>query len=324
MSVIEVRNLKKTYDGIEAVKGISFDVEEGEIFGFLGPNGAGKSTTINMLCTLLQPTSGEAYLNGHEISKDPVKVRQSIGIVFQDPSLDDALTALENLRFSSILYNLPGEERKRRIQEILALVELEDRKNDIVKTFSGGMKRRLEIARGLLHYPKILFLDEPTVGLDPQTRTHIWQHLHELRNREKITVFLTTHYMDEAENCDRIAIIDHGQIVALDTPQGLKNMVGGDIVSLRVNQRQEAKAFIEGEYNFPVLEDEEGLHFEVDQGEEFIPAFMRRINFPIQAVSLRKPTIDDVFLKITGREIRDEEVSAKDARIIRKRMRRRR
>jgi ABC-2 type transport system ATP-binding protein len=220
---IEVKGLSKHFGQVIAVDNISFEVERAEIFGFLGPNGAGKTTTINILCTLLMPTSGEATVNGFNVVNSPNEVRRSIGIIFQDPSLDERLTAYENLNFHGMIYHIPSKTRKVRIEEVLNMVGLYSKKDHIVRTFSGGMKRRLEIARGLIHSPHILFLDEPTTGLDPQTRQHIWDYIVNLAQREKITVFLTTHYMDEAEICQRVGIIDHGKIVALDTPGALKN-----------------------------------------------------------------------------------------------------
>lgn len=223
MPIIQVKNLVKYFKEIKAVDDISFEVEKGEIFAFLGPNGAGKSTTIKILTTLLQPTSGEATVNDFDIRKDSDDVRRSFGIVFQDPSLDDELTAYENMEFHGALYKVPKKIRKDRIRQLLEIVELWDRKDYFVKTFSGGMKRRLEIARGLLHHPKVFFLDEPTIGLDPQTRNHIWSYIKKLNKEEGITIFFTTHYMEEAENVsDKVAIVDHGKIIALGTPSELK------------------------------------------------------------------------------------------------------
>ena len=223
MNIIEAKNLTKTFDSITAVDHISFEVKAGEIFAFLGPNGAGKSTTIKMLTTLLRPTDGEITLNGHNPVKDPNEVRRSFGIVFQDPSLDDQLTARENMEFHGVIYDIPRTLRRERIEQLLKFVELWDRKDNLVKEFSGGMKRRLEIARGLLHHPKVMFLDEPTLGLDPQTRNHLWSYLQELNKTENITIFFTTHYMEEAERiAQRIAIIDYGKIVASGTSQELK------------------------------------------------------------------------------------------------------
>lgn len=224
--MIKVSHLIKHFGSLLAVDDLSFEVEAGELFGFLGPNGAGKTTTINILCTLLEPTSGQASVAGFDVLRQPYQVRQSIGIIFQDPSLDERLTALENLNFHAMLYRIPKGEREKRIQKFLEMMELWDRRGDLVKTYSGGMKRRLEIARGLLHQPKVLFLDEPTIGLDPQTRTHIWRYLLELRQQEKVTIFLTTHSMEEADRCDRVAILDHGRKVVLDTPENLKRSLG--------------------------------------------------------------------------------------------------
>src|SRR5512144_1883398 len=232
MPIITVQNLSKTFKTLKAVDGISFDVQEGEVFGFLGPNGAGKTTTINILCTLLSASSGSAAIAGFDCMKDPDRVRTAIGIIFQDTTLDVGLTAYENLKFHAYLYNLDRRLAEKRIDEMLSVVELQGRKHDLIKNFSGGMKRRLEIARGLLHYPRVLFLDEPTLGLDPQTRNTIWEFITTLRKRERITVFMTTHYMEEAENCDRIAIMDHGKIIAEGTPAELKGTVRGDIIHL--------------------------------------------------------------------------------------------
>jgi len=226
-SIIEVQNLIKTFGEVEAVKDISFSVERGERFAFLGPNGAGKSTTIKMLTTLLSPTAGTLRIDGHDPVADPAAVRKSFGIVFQDPSLDDDLTAWENMEFHGVLYGMPTATRRSRIEELLRFVELDDRKNSLVKEFSGGMKRRLEIARGLLHHPKIIFLDEPTLGLDPQTRNHMWQYLEKLNSDEGVTVFFTTHYMDEADRvAERIAVIDHGKIIATGSGAQLKQQTG--------------------------------------------------------------------------------------------------
>ncbi len=222
-NIIEVSNLTKKFGAFTAVDGISFNTQRGQIFGFLGPNGAGKTTSIKMLTTLLSPTSGRILLDGHDPAKDQMGVRRCFGIVFQDPSLDDELTAAENMEFHGVLYKVPPDLRRRRTEELLRIVELWDRRNDLVKQFSGGMKRRLEIARGLLHHPKVLFLDEPTVGLDPQTRNHIWKYILGLNRAEKVTVSFTTHYMDEAERvADLVTIIDHGKIVAQGTPAALK------------------------------------------------------------------------------------------------------
>ncbi|MDP3052365.1 MAG: ATP-binding cassette domain-containing protein [bacterium] len=225
--IIQVKNLVRNFGKIKAVDGISFSVKEGEFFGFLGPNGAGKTTTMRIICTLLAPTSGQVKINGYDVVKNPDGVRRSIGMVFQEESLDEKLTAWENLKFHAILYDIPSSQQSSRIIEVLEMAGLVGRKDDLVNTFSGGMKRRLEIARGLLHRPRVLFLDEPTMGLDPQTRRHIWDYIQDLRIKESITVFLTTHYMDEAELVDRVGIIDNGKIIALDTVANLKKQVGG-------------------------------------------------------------------------------------------------
>jgi len=305
MAVIEVHDLQRRFGTVQAVRGVNFEVREGEIFAFLGPNGAGKSTTISMLATLLHPTAGTAKVAGFDVVREPARVRHSIGIVFQDPTLDDRLTAEENLQFHALLYNVDSRIVKERVPRLLEMVELLDRRKSLVRTFSGGMKRRLEIARGLLHHPKVLFLDEPTIGLDPQTRARIWEYVRGLRDQEGITVFMTTHYMDEAEVCDRIAVIDHGQIVALGTPSELKALVGGDVITLSANDQEKARQFIAARYGEPIVTPG-GLQFEVTGGETIIPELVASCPTPVRAISLRKPTLDDVFLKLTGREIRDE------------------
>jgi ABC-2 type transport system ATP-binding protein len=317
MSVIQVNQLVRKFGELTAVKGITFQVEQGEVFGFLGPNGAGKSTTINMLCTLLRPTSGRAIVNGYDVSARPDAVRQSIGLIFQDPSLDDRLSGLENLRFHAMLYDVPNDAFTQRSTELLKMVDLADRADHIVRTYSGGMKRRLEIARGLLHRPKVLFLDEPTIGLDPQTRWHIWEYLFKLREQEGVTMFMTTHYMDEAENCDRIAIIDHGEIVALDTPAALKAMVGGDVITVRTSDNRRAAEKLKEAHGVESrLGPDSQLIVEIAQGDQFIPQMMATFAdtgapVAVQSVSLRRPTLEDVFIKLTGRAIRDEEADAK-------------
>ncbi len=312
MDIIAVDNLVKRFGRLAAVKDVSFTVQKGEIFGFLGPNGAGKTTTINVLCTLLRPTSGEATVNGHDVVSQRSEVRRSIGLVFQETTLDDYLTAEQNLLFHAYAYAVPRDVRKQRIKELLTLMGLWDRRKNKTRAYSGGMKRRLEIARGLIHHPKVLFLDEPTLGLDPQTRRHIWEYIHDLRGKDNLTIFLTTHYMDEAENCDRIAIIDHGEIVSLDTPGNLKDAVGGDIVSLKVEDNELAARELRERYSlWPEVED--GLlRISVPHGEEFLPEFVRSFRNRLLAIGLRRPTLDDVFLKLTGRAIRDEELDSKE------------
>ncbi len=305
--VIHAEGLKRNFGKLEAVKGICFDVYPGEIFGFLGPNGAGKSTTINMLCTLLKPTAGTATIAGSDISREPGRVRAAIGLVFQDPSLDDQLTADENLRFHAAVYGLSASVSKLRRGAMLKMVDLSDRKHHLVRTFSGGMKRRLEIARSLLHDPRVLFLDEPTVGLDPQTRLHLWTYLLTLRQQKQVTMFLTTQHLDEAEYCDRIAIIDRGEIVALDTPDRLKDLVGGDVIRLTTSDNTLAAQQIKGQFGVEPRQERGELVFEIAGGEELVPRLVEQVTVRIASVSVRRPTLDDVFIKLTGREIRDAE-----------------
>ena len=311
-AVIEATGLVKRYGQVEAVRGIDLEVRHGEIFGFLGPNGAGKSTTISILCTLLTPTAGTARVAGIDVMQDPARVRQRIGLVFQDPSLDDVLTGRENLEFHAFIYSVPSSERARRIDEMLALLQLTERAGSQVKTYSGGMKRRLEIARGMLHQPEILFLDEPTLGLDPQTRQSIWTHLKELRATKGITIFMTTHYMDEAEYCDRIAIIDRGKIVALGTPDELKAMVGGEVVTITSSRADEAAVEIKELLGVVPVRDNGSLRMEVPDAKVFVPRLVRELKAPVDTVTLRRPSLDDVFLKLTGHAIRDEEAGTKD------------
>jgi len=303
--MIEVQDLSRQFGELEAVKGVSFEVAEGEVFGFLGPNGAGKTTTINMLCTLLRPSGGKATVDGFDVVSQRSDVRGSIGLVFQQTTLDEALTAEQNLRFHAYAYGVPGDVRERRLRELLTMVELWDRRSARVRTFSGGMKRRLEIARGLLHHPRVLFLDEPTLGLDPQTRRRIWDYLGELRGRENLTIFLTTHYMDEAEHCNRIAVIDHGEIVALDTPGSLKTAVGGDLITITTTDGQAAATEIRERYRLEAAVADGTVSFQVPAGEAFLPDFVRGFGQPLEAIGLRRPTLEDVFLHLTGHEIRD-------------------
>lgn len=318
MSAIQVDGLVRRFGEFTAVDAISFNVRETEIFGFLGPNGAGKTTTINMLCTLLRPTAGRAQVNGFDVSEQQAKVRSSIGLIFQDASLDEELTAYENLRFHAMLYDVGRTDFLRRSDELMRMVDLADKSRDLVRTYSGGMKRRLEIARGLLHRPKVLFLDEPTLGLDPQTRRHIWEYLRKLRDQRGVTMFMTTHYMDEAEHCDRIAIIDHGRLVAVDTPENLKGLVGGDIVTLRTSDDELARSRIQQEHRIEPRTGPEGqLIVETDRGDRFIPKVIESFangSKPVEvlSVNLRRPTLEDVFIKLTGRAIRQEEADPKD------------
>lgn len=312
MPIIQVENLAKKFGNITAVDDISFDVEEGTIFGFLGPNGAGKTTTINILCTLLSPTSGRTLIAGYDCMADPAKVRTAIGIVFQDTTLDKDLTAYENLIFHAYLYNVPKSEMKERVNSVLKFVDLYDRKNDLVKKFSGGMKRRLEVARGLLHRPRVLFLDEPTLGLDPQSRSNLWEFITELPKRHHVTIFMTTHYMEEAEVCDRIAIIDHGKIIAMDTPDELKKTVGGDVVSITTTDNESARYDIEHAFRLSVAEKEDALYMTCSRGDTCIPELIRTLGEKVLSVRIQRPTLNDVFLKLTGKSIREVEFSGND------------
>jgi ABC-2 type transport system ATP-binding protein len=306
-AVVSARGLVKRYGPVTAVDGIDLEVVAGETFGFLGPNGAGKSTTISMLCTLVTPTAGTAQVNGHDVVRDRDAVRSSIGLVFQDPTLDVYLTAAQNLRFHAELYGLPRAAVAERMERVLTMVGLWERRDALVNTFSGGMKRRLEIARGLMHLPRVLFLDEPTIGLDPQTRASIWEYLGELQRDEDTTIFLTTHYMDEAEYCDRIGIIDHGRIIALDTPSALKASVGRDRVQIRTADDAAAIAALGERFDVEAAMAEGAVTFGVAHGESFVPRLFAELGVPIHAVSVSRPSLDDVFMSYTGKTIRDAE-----------------
>lgn len=324
---IHVDHLTRKFNDLVAVNDISFEIGKGEIFGLLGPNGAGKTTTLAMLSTMLKPTSGSAMVNGMDIEHDEDGVRKSIGIVFQDQSLDEELTAWENMDFHGRLYRIPGEIRNQRITELLNLVELEDRKDDIVKTFSGGMRRRLEIARGLLHRPAVMFLDEPTLGLDPQTRNHLWQYIATLNKEHGITIILTTHYMEEADRlCNRIAIIDHGKIIALDTPANLKDGIGGDVVTIKSSDPS-AIASALNEPWVSRIEQHNGLvTISLKNAEQHVSSIVTLLNrneIAIESISIHKPTLEDVFLSFTGKTIREEEADGKaNMRMYQKMMRR--
>ena len=306
---VAVDGLTKHYGELVAVAGVDFSVFTGEVFGFLGPNGAGKSTTINMLCTLVQPTSGSARVAGYDVVRQRDAVRRNIGLVFQDPTLDQYLTADQNLRMHAELYGVKRSALEERMSLVLDMVDLTDRRKSLVSTYSGGMKRRLEIARGLLHSPKVLFLDEPTVGLDPQTRSSIWRYIHDLRRREDVTIFLTTHYMDEAENCDRIAIMDRGHIVAIDTPESLKAAVGKDRVQISTDDNDAAIAALRERFGHTATVAEGLVTFAVENGEQFVPRLFAELGMPIRSVSVSRPTLDDVFMSHTGTTIRDAEES---------------
>jgi ABC-2 type transport system ATP-binding protein len=307
---IVVSGLVKRFEEVEAVRGVNFEVAMGEVFGFLGPNGAGKTTTINMLCTLAKPTAGSARVAGHDVVRERDDVRRNIGLVFQDPTLDGYLTAEQNLKLHAELYGVQSDLVAARMEQVMRMVGLWERKDSIVGTFSGGMRRRLEIARGLMHSPRVLFLDEPTIGLDPQTRRSIWTYIRELKEREEITIFMTTHYMDEAEWCDRIAIMDHGQIVALDAPDTLKAQVGTDRVAIHVDDDETAIAALAERFGIEARISEGAVTFGVPAGEEFVPRLFREwdpTQTPIKAVHVSRPTLDDVFMSYTGTTIRDAE-----------------
>ncbi len=304
---ITVRGLTKSFGEVRAVRGVDFEVATGEVFGFLGPNGAGKTTTINMLCTLAKPTSGEASVAGHDVVTERDDVRRNIGLVFQDPTLDGYLTAAQNLKLHAELYGVQSDLVQPRMQQVMEMVGLWDRKDSVVGTFSGGMRRRLEIARGLMHSPRVLFLDEPTIGLDPQTRRSIWDYIRELKEREEITIFMTTHYMDEAEWCDRIAIMDHGEIVALDSPEALKAGVGKDRVTIHTDDDEAAIAALERQFGIEAQIREGAVVFGVTAGEQFVPRLFGEFELPIRSVAVSRPTLDDVFMSYTGTTIRDAE-----------------
>ncbi len=308
---IETFDLTKKFGDLVAVDRLNISVEQGEVFALLGPNGAGKTTTISMLCTILKVTSGTAKVNGFDIVKNATQVRKSIGIVFQDPSIDDRLTGRENLSMHANLYGVPTSEQKPRIETVLKLVELEDRADDILRTYSGGMRRRLEIARGLIHYPKILFLDEPTIGLDPQTREHIWAYIQELKKSHDITIVLTTHYMEEADKLsDRVAIIDYGKIVASDTPAQLKQTLEGDLITIKTKDTEKLSAAIAnmmGIRRTHIVDD--NVEITVREGKMLLPRIVdlaARNNVDVESVSIREPSLEDVFIHYTGRAIRAE------------------
>jgi ABC-2 type transport system ATP-binding protein len=313
-SAISVDGLRKSFGELEAVRGVDFEVATGEVFGFLGPNGAGKTTTINMLCTLTRPSAGSATVAGHDVVAERDDVRRHIGLVFQDPTLDGYLTAEQNLRLHAELYGVERGLVAPRMQQVLEMVGLWERRNTQVLTFSGGMRRRLEIARGLMHSPRVLFLDEPTIGLDPQTRNSIWGYIRELQESEEITIFMTTHYMDEAEFCGRIAIMDHGEIVALDTPEALKEQVGADRIRIETDDDGRAIEAIGERFGLEAQVSEGAVTFSVVDGEEFVPRLFAELGVPIRSVSLSRPTLDDVFMSHTGTTIRDAEESGDKAK----------
>ena len=328
---IYVSKLVKKYGSFTAVKGISFNVKKGEIFGFLGPNGAGKTTTVHMLTTIIDKTSGQARVAGFDVSKDKEKVRSAIGIVFQDPSLDDRLTGYENLDFHAIIYGIGKEERKKRIKDMLEMVELTDSAGKLVEKYSGGMRRRLEIARGLLNEPEVLFLDEPTVGLDAQTRRHILDYIKALNRKYKLSIFITTHYIEEADYiCDRIAIMDHGKIVASGTPQELKRRLEGDAAIVRLESEDSSNRLIAAlkkeKFVKSTRKDGLNLYVYVREAESALPKIMSiayKAGIKIASVEVHKPSLEDVFIYYTGKSIRDAEAESNERirGIMRSRMR---
>jgi ABC-2 type transport system ATP-binding protein len=314
-AIVKVENLMKEFGTLKAVKGVSFEIQEGEIFGFLGPNGAGKSTTINMLTTLLKSTSGKAEICGYDIHKNPTEVRRSVGVVPQEYTADEDLTGFENILLCADLYGIPKSNSKPHAEELLALVELSDAKNRKVSTYSGGMRRRLELACGLINYPRLLFLDEPTLGLDVQTRSAVWKYIRMLKSEYHMTLFLTTHYLEEADSlCDRIAIIDHGQIVKIGTPDQLKASVGGDVIVVGV---RESDPDISSDIaKIPLVKDvkkkDTDYRIKAEMGEEASPQIMdliRSKGLHVTKISLTKPTLDEAYLELTGSNLREEETN---------------
>ena len=306
---VDVRELRKAFGDFEAVRGVSLAIPPGEIFGFLGPNGAGKTTTINMLCTLARPTGGSARVAGHDVVAERDEVRRNIGLVFQEPTLDGYLTAEQNLRLHAELYGVDASLVAARMRQVLEMVDLWERRKVPVQRFSGGMRRRLEIARGLMHSPRVLFLDEPTIGLDPQTRSSIWRYIRELQRAERITIFMTTHYMDEAELCERIAIMDHGEIVVVGAPQELKAEIGADRIRIETADDDRAIELLRSTFGIDATPSEGGVAFFVPSGEAFVPRLFAELDVAIRTVSVSRPTLDDVFMAYTGSTIRDAEAA---------------
>lgn len=324
MAAIKTKGLTKRFGNLVAVDSVDLEIEEGELFGLLGPNGAGKSTLVHMLSTILSPSEGKAQIYGNSVTEDPDLVRSIIGIVFQDPSSDEELTGYENLIFHGRMYGVPKKKREKRARKLLEMVELETRADDLVRGYSGGMRRRLELARGFLHDPKVLYLDEPTLGLDPQTRRRIWEYITKLNDEEGITMVLTTHYMEEADQlCDRVGIIDRGEIISLGSPNDLKNKMGGDIVTLTMEDLDDFSEELKGLKSILDLKKEDGkFHLTVENGERIIPRLMKLAHengFEVESVNLRKPTLEDVFINLTGRSIREEEAGGNERMRIRKR-----
>ncbi len=307
MPIISTNNLTKKFDKLIAVNKLNLNIEEGEIFGLLGPNGAGKTTTLSMLATLIPPTEGTASVNGFDVKRQSSQVRHCIGFVFQDPSSDDMLTGRENLYLHALMYGVDMSNINQKMDDVLKLVDLTDRQHQRMKTYSGGMRRRLELARGLLHEPKVLFLDEPTLGLDPQTRQHLWAYIKKLSTEKKVTIIITTHYMDEADSlCDRIAIIDHGKVAALDTPTNLKKKLGGDVVKVKVVGKPKLDALKKLKYVKNVEHNDGFISMSVNDSGEHLQEILKKIG-KVESVETRKPTLNDVFLHFTGNEMRDSD-----------------
>lgn len=302
--IIQVKNFTKRYGDFVAVNDISFDVEEGSVFAFLGPNGAGKSTTINTLCTIFEKTSGSLLIDGKDVSGQKSEVRSAIGVVFQDSTLDAKMTIEENLKMHCVFYNIPNREVEERIQFVLKLVDLADERKKMVAALSGGMKRRVEIARGLIHYPKVLFLDEPTTGLDPQTRAHIWEYIIKLQKERNITIFLTTHYMEEAEICNKVAIIDNGVIVAHDTPYSLKKKYTKDKAYINTKSEAELEHLL-AEYDLSYIKKEGYYRVEAEYLSGLLEVLSAHKEY-VTNIEIKKGTFNDVFLEITGKKIREE------------------
>ena len=315
MYSIETKSLTKSFGDLVAVNDISFSVEKGEIFGFLGPNGAGKSTTMMIFTTLLKPTSGKALIAGFDVTKDAKQVRENIGFVQQETTVDEYLTGRENLLLQAKLNHIPKNEINQRIDDVLELIELSDKQDQAVVTYSGGMRKRLDIAGGLLHRPKVLFLDEPTVGLDIQTRRKIWQYIKKIHVEFEMTIFVTTHYMEEADSlCDRIGIMDHGKIQVIETPKNMKNALGNEIISLVIDTNNNHDSFLEElkkiEFIKKINEDNLKLTLFTSNGTEVIPEIFQissKLDIKINSISLTQPTLDDVFISYTGHEIRDDD-----------------
>lgn len=315
MSAIQIKNLTKKFGNFIAVNSINLEIKKGELFGLLGPNGAGKSTTLNMLATMMIPTSGSAHVNNIDL-RNQDSIRRTIGMVFQDPSLDDELTGRENLEFHGRMYHMQKDLRTNRIKEVLKLVGLENKAKFQIKTYSGGMKRRLEIARGLMHHPKILFLDEPTLGLDPQTRRGIWDYVQKLNKDKGLTIILTTHYMEEADYlCDRIAIIDHGKIIALDTPENMKNLMGGDVLKIETRDLEKLDKILQFDWIKEKKKSDKYLNVTVADGGSTIPDILNTASeagIKIDSVHMIRPSLEDVFIHYTGRTIREQEADSTD------------